>query len=143
MAEEIIKEYTNGEVTVVWKPKTCIHAGNCVRGLGEVFQPKSKPWIKVDAANTERIVKQVKECPSGALSFYYNDASENEPETAPAVAQFTLKPNGPILFHGKCEITDADGNKTERENVTAFCRCGASENKPFCDGAHRKIDFKG
>lgn len=69
---EKIKEYSNGEVTVVWKPSMCIHSAVCVKGLGTVFKPKEKPWIKIDAASTEEIVNQVKSCPSGALSFYMN-----------------------------------------------------------------------
>jgi uncharacterized Fe-S cluster protein YjdI len=51
----------------------CQHSGNCVRGLPDVFQPKERPWIKIDAAGTETLVNQVKLCPSGALSFYMND----------------------------------------------------------------------
>ncbi|MBX7050478.1 MAG: (4Fe-4S)-binding protein [Flavobacteriales bacterium] len=63
------KEYTNGEVTVIWEPSKCIHSGICARGLSEVFKPKEAPWIKIDAASTEQIVDQIKKCPSGALSF--------------------------------------------------------------------------
>lgn len=66
------KEYSNGEVTIVWKSELCIHSGICARGLPEVFKPKEKPWIDANGATTEVIVNQVKKCPSGALSFYYN-----------------------------------------------------------------------
>jgi len=69
---EIVKEYTNGEVTIVWKPQLCIHAANCARGLPAVFQPKEKPWIKPEAASTQNILDQVLKCPSGALSTYMN-----------------------------------------------------------------------
>lgn len=69
---EITKEYTNGEVTIVWKPQLCIHAANCARGLPQVFQPKEKPWIKPEAASTQNIIDQVLKCPSGALSTYMN-----------------------------------------------------------------------
>lgn len=65
-------EYTNGEVTIVWKPRLCQHTGICARGLPEVFQPKDKPWIKVNAADTAALIAQVQKCPSGALSFYLN-----------------------------------------------------------------------
>ncbi len=65
-------EYTNGEVTVVWKPRICRHTGICARGLPTVFLPKEKPWIRMDGADTSAIVLQVKQCPSGALSFYMN-----------------------------------------------------------------------
>jgi uncharacterized Fe-S cluster protein YjdI len=71
MPKETLK-YTNGEVTVVWKPGICIHSGNCWRGLIEVFNPRERPWIKIDGASTERIVDQVKKCPSGALTYFMN-----------------------------------------------------------------------
>ena len=51
--------------------------------------------------------------------------------------------NGPILVHGKIELTHSDGRKESKEKVTALCRCGASSNKPFCDGTHNNIGFKG
>ena len=69
----ITKEYTNGEVTVVWQSGKCIHSGNCVRNNPDVFQPKEKPWIKIDASDTQQIIETVQKCPSGALSFYLND----------------------------------------------------------------------
>ena len=66
------KEYSNGEVTIVWQPEKCIHAALCARGLPSVFQPREKPWIKQNSATTDEIVNQVTKCPSGALSFYLN-----------------------------------------------------------------------
>ena len=75
MDNDITKKYTNGEVTIMWKPNTCMHSKVCwnkVTGLPEVFNPMEKPWIKMENATSERIVEQVKKCPSGALSFYYN-----------------------------------------------------------------------
>lgn len=72
MPKEILK-YTNNEVTVVWKPKVCIHSTICWKGLIEVFNPRKRPWIKMDGATTERIIEQVKKCPSGALSYYLNE----------------------------------------------------------------------
>ena len=65
-------KYTNGKVTVVWKPGTCQHSGNCWRGLLSVFDPRKKPWINMDGATTERIIEQVKKCPSGALGYFLN-----------------------------------------------------------------------
>lgn len=63
------KEYTNGEVTIVWQNSLCIHSGNCVRNLGSVFKPKQSPWINIDNAATAEIIEAVKKCPSGALSY--------------------------------------------------------------------------
>ena len=61
--------YENGEIAVLWEPKLCIHAGNCFRGAPEVFQPESRPWVKVDAATAEKIAEVVMTCPTGALHF--------------------------------------------------------------------------
>lgn len=66
------KEYTNGEITVVWESGKCIHSGNCVRNNPDVFQPKDKPWIKIDASTSEKILDTVKKCPSAALTSYRN-----------------------------------------------------------------------
>jgi uncharacterized Fe-S cluster protein YjdI len=70
--ENLKKEYTNGEVTVVWQSGKCIHSGNCVRNNPDVFQPREKPWIKIDGSSTEKIIDTVKKCPSGALTYYEN-----------------------------------------------------------------------
>lgn len=67
------KEYSNGEITVVWQASKCIHSGNCVKNNPDVFQPKEKPWIKIDNSNTEKIIKTIEKCPSGALSFYHQE----------------------------------------------------------------------
>jgi len=63
-------KYSNGEITVVWKPGICQHSTICWKGLIEVFDPRNRPWIKMDGATTERIIEQVKKCPSGALSYF-------------------------------------------------------------------------
>jgi len=63
------KEYSNGEITIVWQPTKCIHSGVCVRLLPEVYHPKEHPWIKVNNATTEELIRQVAHCPSGALSI--------------------------------------------------------------------------
>jgi uncharacterized Fe-S cluster protein YjdI len=67
------KEYSNGEVTITWEPKKCIHSGKCVKGLPNVFLPKEKPWIKIEAASTNELVEQIKKCPSGALGYYFDE----------------------------------------------------------------------
>lgn len=70
--KDITMKYSNGEVTVIWRPSLCQHAGNCVRGLPSVFDFKRKPWIDAKQATTFEIVEQVKKCPSGALSYLMN-----------------------------------------------------------------------
>jgi uncharacterized Fe-S cluster protein YjdI len=67
------KAYTNGEITVSWKAGVCLHSGKCVQGLGEVFNMSARPWINLAASDTERIIQQVDQCPSGALSYVHNE----------------------------------------------------------------------
>lgn len=71
------KEYSNGEIVVVWNSEKCTHSGNCARGLPEVFQPKSRPWIKIYEASSEEICAQVEKCPSGALTWRHLADSED------------------------------------------------------------------
>ena len=82
MPEEIIKRYSNGEVTVVWKPAVCIHSTICFAGLPAVFDPRRRPWVDIQAASSEVIVAQVRRCPSGALSVFRNDAETGNGETS-------------------------------------------------------------
>lgn len=72
----VTKKYSNGEVTIVWKNKRCIHSVNCFNGLPAVFDPRRKPWIVPEGATTEEIINQVKKCPTGALSYYLNPEEE-------------------------------------------------------------------
>lgn len=71
-------KYSNGEITVVWKPDVCKHSRICWTELREVFDPFKKPWINMGGSNTERIIAQVKKCPSGALSYFVNNENEKE-----------------------------------------------------------------
>ncbi|OEK09043.1 hypothetical protein A8C32_14235 [Flavivirga aquatica] len=136
-----IKEYSNNVVTVVWEPKKCIHSAICAKGLPEVFQPKDRPWIKIDAASTNNIIEQVKKCPSGALSYYMNAEGDKTSESLETKVE--VLENGPLLVYGTLQVTYKDGSKETKNKTTAFCRCGASSNKPFCDGTHVKEAFKG
>ncbi|MGM5469640.1 (4Fe-4S)-binding protein [Flavobacteriaceae bacterium LMO-SS05] len=134
-------EYSNGKVTVVWQAKKCIHSGICFRGLPNVFQPKVRPWIKIEGASTEAIVNQVKACPSGALSYYMKAEGD---ETAEALeTKIEVLSNGPLLIYGTLKVTHKDGQEEIKNKTTAFCRCGGSLNKPFCDGTHIKQNFVG
>ena len=135
------KEYSNGEVTVVWEAEKCIHSGVCVKGLPAVFKPKEKPWIKINAASTDAIVNQVKACPSGALSYFMNNTEDKSAEHLETKVE--VMENGPLLVYGTLNVTHKDGRKEVKNKTTAFCRCGASSNKPFCDGSHIKEAFEG
>ncbi len=69
MAQDITNRYSNGEVTVIWKPALCRHSGICARGLPAVFDPRRRPWIELHHSDTATITAQVDRCPSRALSW--------------------------------------------------------------------------
>lgn len=140
---EKTKEYSNGEVTVIWKPTLCFHSEKCWRGLPEVFKPKGKPWIQPDNSDTDTITKQVDQCPSGALTYIMKRTMEKSSSKDMDSIKIDALPSGPLMVHSHCRVTKSDGTVEERKDRAAFCRCGASENKPFCDGAHKKIGFTG
>ncbi len=140
---EIVKEYTNGDFTVVWKPQKCIHSGICVETLPEVYKPDEKPWIQAENASIEELKAQIDKCPSGALTYYIKGETDNTSTDMSEGTKVEVMANGPLLVHGSLEITGADGKKESKKRTTAFCRCGASANKPYCDGEHNKIGFVG
>ena len=141
--KETEKTYSNGEVTIVWQPTMCMHSTVCWKnatGLPEVFDPRKRPWIDPLGATSSQIIEQVDKCPSGALSYFLNNEG---PKSATNDAEVIVEINakGPLMVYGKINIIDQNGNITERNKSTAFCRCGASANKPYCDGSHSRIDF--
>ena len=113
----------------------------CVKGLPNVFRPKVRPWISINASETNLLVNQVKQCPSGALSYYMNDEEDKTAESLETKVE--VLENGPLLVYGTLKVTNNNGSTEIKNKTTAFCRCGASENKPYCDGTHIKNDFKG
>ena len=139
---EIIKHYEKGDFTVVWKPKTCIHAAECVKRLPEVYDPKGKPWIKPENASVEALKEQIDACPSGALTYIIKGENSKAGEVD-EIRKVEVIENGPLLVYGTISVTKSNGTVEEKNRSTAFCRCGASENKPYCDGAHNNIGFVG
>lgn len=137
-----LKQYSNGEVTIVWEPARCIHSAICFRGLPTVFKPKERPWVDAEGASTERIIEQIKACPSGALRYFMNADGDAENETVTETLVEAL-PNGPLLVYGNLTVKDRAGVESKKTKTTAFCRCGASSHKPYCDGSHLKIGFQG
>ncbi len=113
--KNLTKNYSNGEVTVVWQNGKCIHSAICFKGLSSVFDPGKRPWINITGASTAQIIEQVKK----------------------------VLDKGPLLIYGTITVKDKDGNTSTKNKTTAFCRCGASANKPYCDGTHVKVNFVG
>ena len=132
--------YRNASIAVSWEPKLCIHAGNCFRGLPEVFQPQSRPWITVDASDADKIAEVVMACPTGALHFERLDGGPQEPQ--PESTTINPRLNGPLYVRGHVRIMGSGGSLIREDTRVALCRCGHSENKPFCDGSHRRVGFR-
>jgi uncharacterized Fe-S cluster protein YjdI len=138
------KMYTNGEVTIVWQADLCIHSKNCwnsANGLPSVFNPRERPWVKPHAATTTDIINQVIKCPSGALTYYLNTEVETKEASITETIVEALE-NGPLMVYGDIVIKDGSGCETKKNKATAFCRCGGSSKKPYCDGTHNRINFK-
>ena len=97
----------------------------------------------MEGADLERIKEQVSHCPSGALSYIVNNktVSEDSSATEEVISAEAMK-NGPLIVYGNITVKDSRGTIVKKNKVTAFCRCGASSNKPFCDGTHIKIGFR-
>jgi uncharacterized Fe-S cluster protein YjdI len=72
-----VQRYTEGDLTVTFDPRICIHSGNCVRGLFTVFDVSKRPWVNLKGADAERIAAQVKACPSGALQARRRPAAQD------------------------------------------------------------------
>ena len=123
---------------VTYDAKRCIHAAECVHGLPAVFDPKAKPWVNPDAADAGAMGATVERCPSGALRIEHRDGRS---ESAPAKSTATLTTNGPTYLRGDITVILADG-VTRTETRMALCRCGASRNKPYCDGSHTESGFR-
>lgn len=133
-----MKEYTNGEIVVLWDPDKCIHSRHCTKGLPAVFDRSKRPWINMQGTSSEEITKVIDLCPSGALSYRMicDEGKKMEPS-----AQIKATRNGPLLIQGDCALTGAEGTVLKDKGPYALCRCGGSKNKPYCDGAHAKIEF--
>ena len=137
------KTYQKEDLLVVWKPDLCIHSAKCVKGLPAVFDNTRRPWIKLEEGDRDAIIKQVTNCPSGALSYQLaNDSIKENAIEYPAV-HVTAIPNGPLQVNTTCEIKLPNGEVVTKPEKSFFCRCGSSANKPFCDGSHKKSGFEG
>ena len=131
--------YQNDAIEVHWEPRFCIHSGNCYRGLGRVFRPSERPWIDVDAADPDAIAQTILTCPTGALHFRRLDGGSQEEAAVETTVE--PRPNGPLFMRGRLQIVGPEGEVIREDTRLALCRCGASQNKPFCDGSHRRVGF--
>ena len=130
-----IESVEGATLTLRFEAKRCIHARHCVLTQPGVFKANVQgPWLDPDATNVEGLVTVAHLCPSGAIQYTRKDGGPNE--AVPAVNLVQLRENGPLGLRGNLLL---DGNAIGYR--ATLCRCGASQNKPFCDGSHAKIGF--
>jgi CDGSH-type Zn-finger protein/uncharacterized Fe-S cluster protein YjdI len=129
-------EHVEGRaMTLIYEGHRCIHARFCVTGAPRVFLANVKgPWIHPDAIDVERLVTIAQECPSGAIRYRRKDGRPDE--SAPHVNLAAIRENGPYAFRAPLVLDGAGAGFR-----ATLCRCGASKNKPFCDGSHHDIEF--
>jgi CDGSH-type Zn-finger protein len=112
--------------------------------------PKGQVWNLVnqtdDPTARRDFVQEACDCPSGRLVAWDNATGKPiEPKHALSAALIedpAKKCSGPIWLRGGVQVIGADGFKYEVRNRVTLCRCGASQNKPFCDGQHAAIGFQ-
>jgi CDGSH-type Zn-finger protein/uncharacterized Fe-S cluster protein YjdI len=140
MADEQIHEYPGEQVDVQWDGRLCIHVGECGRASGELFVGGRQPWCDPNqGGSADEIVDVVQRCPTGALTYIRKDGAA---ELAPGRNQVVIANDGPLYLSGDLDIDGAADDMGGVRFRAALCRCGASNNKPFCDNQHRAIRFE-
>jgi CDGSH-type Zn-finger protein len=133
------KEYAGKKITILDNRAICSHAAFCTDELKEVFRHHDQPWIDPDGAAVEEIIATIRKCPSGALGYAIDGVEAEPPQRPPMV---TVTDHGPYAITGGIELLGVDfGAGASKEHYT-LCRCGASKNKPFCDGSHWDANFR-
>jgi CDGSH-type Zn-finger protein len=130
--------YRGKKITIHDNRGICSHAGFCTDNLGSVFHSEREPWISPDGATVEKIIEVIKQCPSGALSYSIEEVEHRGQAREPMV---TVSKDGPYYVTGEIELKDHPRGEGASEEHCTLCRCGASKNKPFCDGSHWEISF--
>jgi CDGSH-type Zn-finger protein/uncharacterized Fe-S cluster protein YjdI len=129
-------EHIEGQhLTLLYETKKCIHARFCVTGAPKVFLANVKgPWISPDGIEVDRLVEIAHACPSGAIRYTRKDGKHDE--TPPPVNLVAIREAGPYAVRGDIQL-----NGEPAGFRATLCRCGASKNKPFCDGSHHDAGF--
>lgn len=125
--------YSNERITVSFDGGKCAHAGYCFRELHSVFDGDRDPPIDLNGGTVDEIVEVVEKCPSSALTYLRHD--DGGQEVAADCASARIIPGGPLAIRGDLRMGD------DKFCRLTLCRCGQSDNKPFCDGSHKDHDF--
>jgi len=134
-----IHRYAGGEVIVEFDLSRCIHAGDCTRGLPDVFNTKrSGRWVHPDGASAEEVARTCATCPTGALRCMDKASGEAMQVAPPQENTVQMVEDGPLYVHADM-VVDGESEPTHR---AALCRCGASRLMPYCDESHKAIAFR-
>jgi CDGSH-type Zn-finger protein/uncharacterized Fe-S cluster protein YjdI len=134
-SEDGVDYIDSKRLTLVYEGKRCIHARFCVTGAPKVFIANIQgPWIDPDGIDTPRLVEIAHACPSGAIRYERRDGEPDE--APPPVNLLTIREGGPYAVRGALSVA---GNTSSFR--ATLCRCGASKNKPYCDGSHKEVGF--
>jgi CDGSH-type Zn-finger protein/truncated hemoglobin YjbI len=137
--------YVGQQVTVLDNRGICQHSGFCSDRLATAFRVGEEPFVAPSGGRMDEIIRAVRDCPSGALSYAIDgvearDEVDRHGTRAPAIE---VTKDGPYRVTGGIPLTGGDpraeGASTEHY---ALCRCGHSQNKPFCSGMHWYVEFK-
>lgn len=133
------KDYLGQHITIHDNRGLCSHAAHCVANLPQVFRRDAQPWIAPDGAEVDLIIDTIKKCPSGALSYSIADIEHRDQDRVPEIR---VVKGGPYEITGGIELKDVSWGEGASQEHYTLCRCGASKNKPFCDGSHADIGFR-
>ncbi len=131
--------YAGKVITIHDNRGLCSHAGICTDRLAAVWRLDKEPRIDPDGASAEAIIGVVQACPSGALGYSIGDKEAAAPDHEPAI---TVSKDGPYHVTGGIALADATQGAIGSRTRYTLCRCGASKNKPYCDGSHWDAGFK-
>ena len=134
-----LDDYVGCGITIHDNRGVCSHIGYCTDNLPSVFRMGVEPWINPNGASVEDIIKVIRMCPSGALSYTIDEVKF---DTLDREAGVSLIRDGPYHVVGGVKLDDYFGSKPQSKEHYTLCRCGGSKNKPFCDGTHYYIKFK-
>ena len=134
-------EFKGNKYTLYDKRSLCVDARFCNMGAGVwsmIMDPQNDDESKLSVETTLL-------CPSGRLAIKDNATGEmldsNIEQSVGLIEDTPMGVSGPIWVRGGIPIVTGVGDKIEHRNNITLCRCGASMNKPFCDGAHIQINF--
>lgn len=133
------RRYANDTIEVSFNPRRCIHSAECVQRLPQVFDTDRTPWIDPDGADADRIADAIHHCPTGALRYRRLDQGVEEQPQKESTAR--MIPCGPLHLRGDIRVYDETGELLVHDTRVALCRCGFSENMPFCDNSHDRMEF--